>query len=83
MGHLIRAEEDDLRKTYALSAGGIRVAAGHKRRDRPRIKWYDQVLDACIDKRTKSGILLPKWSTDMRRDEAIQRSIDTAEARVM
>ena len=41
MAHLMRAGEDDLTKTCTMNHNGIRASAGHKRRGRPRITWYD------------------------------------------
>jgi hypothetical protein len=71
MAHMIRSEEGDLTKTCAINNDGTRLNAGYKRTGRPRIKWYDQVMDACIQKLILLGILLPDWSEHMRHEEAI------------
>ena len=60
MAHLMRAGEDDLTKTCAIDHNGIRIYAGQKRTGRPRIKWYDQVLNACFDRLVSLGLLLPQ-----------------------
>ena len=72
MAHLMRAGEDDLTKTCAIDQNCTRVSAGHERTGRPRIKWYDQVLDACFDRLVSLGLLLPDWRDDMRIGEAVQ-----------
>ena len=71
MAHLIRSEKDDLTKTCAINHDGSRSNAGCKRTGRPRIKWYDQVMEACIQRLISLGILLPDWNEHMRHDEAI------------
>ena len=71
MAHLIRSGEEDLTKTCAINHDGSRLNAGYKRTGRPRIKWYDQVMEACLQKLVMLGILLPNWSEYMRHDEAI------------
>ena len=78
MAHLMKVGEDDLTKTSAIDHNGIRIYAGHKRTGRPRIKWYDQVLNACFDRLVSLGLLLPNWRDDMRIDEAIHVVLETA-----
>ena len=65
MAHLMRAGEDDLTKTCAINHNGVRIFAGHKGTGRPRIKWYDQVLNACVDRLVSLGLLLPNWRDDV------------------
>ena len=77
MAHLMKAGEDDLTKTCAIDQNGIRIFAGHKRTGRPRITWYDQVLNACFDRLVSLGLLLPNWRDDMRIDEAIHMVLET------
>ena len=48
IAHRMRAGEDDLPKTCAVDHNGIRISAGHERTGRPRIKWYDQAMNACF-----------------------------------
>ena len=78
MAHLLRAEEDDLTKTCTIKNNGFRTSAGFKRTGRPRIKWYDQVMNACFNRLVKMGLLLPNWSEDIRVDEAKQIVLHTA-----
>ena len=78
MAHLMRAGEDDLTKTRAMNHNGIRVSAGHKRQGKPRVEWYDQVMNACFDRLIFLGLLLPNWKDEMRRDEAIPIVLEAA-----
>ena len=71
MARLIRSGEEDLTKTCAINHDGSRLNAGFKRTGRPRIKWYDQVMEACLQRLVTLGILLPNWTEYMRYDEAI------------
>jgi len=71
MAHLLRSGEEDLTKTCAINHDGSRVSAGHKRTGRPRIKWYGQVMKACLQRLVSLGILLPDWSEYIRAEEAI------------
>ena len=71
MAHLMRSGEEDLTKTCAINHNGSRVSAGHKRIGRPRIKWYDQVMEACLQMLVSLGVLLPDWSEYIRTEEAI------------
>ena len=59
MAHLMRAGEDDLTKTCAINNNGTRISAGRKRKGRSRIKWYDQVMNACFDRLVSLGLSLP------------------------
>ena len=81
MAHLLRAEEDDLTKTCTISRDGFRISAGFKRTGRPRIKWYDQVMNACFNRLVKMGLLLPDWKEDIRVDEVKQIVFQTPENR--
>ena len=47
MAHLLRSEEIDIMKTCTVDNNGFRITAGFKRTGRPRIKWYDQVMNSC------------------------------------
>ena len=78
MAHLMRAGEDDLIKTCAIDHNGFRISAGHKRTGVPRIKWYDQVMNACFNRLVSLGLLLPNWRDDMRIGEAIHKVFETA-----
>lgn len=78
IAHLVRAGEDDLTKTCAIDHNGIRISAGHKRTGRPRITWYDQVMNARFSRLVSLGLLLPNWRDDMRIDEAIHMALETA-----
>ena len=78
MAHLLRSEENDVLKTYTVDNNGLRVIAGFKRTGRPRIKWYDQVMNSCFNRLVKMGLLLPNWKEDIRVDEAKQIVLQTA-----
>ena len=78
MAHLIRSGEEDLTRTCAINFDGSRLNAGYKRIGRPRIKWYDQVMEFCIQKLVTLGILLPDWYDHMRHDEAILMVVTAA-----
>ena len=72
MAHLLRSEEGDIMKTCTVDNNGLRIAAGFKRTGRPRIKWYDQVMNSCFDRLVKMNLLLPNWREDIRDDGAKQ-----------
>ena len=78
IAHLMRAGEDDLIKTCTIDRNVIRISAGHQRTGRPRIKWYDQVTNACFNRLVSLGLLLPNWRDDMRIDEVIHMALETA-----
>ena len=78
MAHLLRADEDDLIKFCTMNNDGFRISAGFRRTGRPRIKWYDQVMNACFNKLVKMGLLPPNWREDIRVDEAKQMVLQTA-----
>ena len=78
MAHLLRSEENDLMKTCTVDNNGLRVTAGFKRTGRPRIKWYDQVVNSCFDRLITMGLLLPNWKEDIRVDEAKQIVLQAA-----
>ena len=78
MAHLLRSEENDIMKTCTLDNSGMRITAEFKRTGRPRIKWYDQVMNSCFDRVVKMNLLLPNWREDIRDDEAKQIVLQTA-----
>ena len=78
MSHLLRAEERDITKTCTVDHNGLRISAGFKRTGRPRIKWYDQVMNSCFERLITMGLLLPSWREDIRVDEAKQIVLQTA-----
>ena len=78
MAHLLRPEENDIMKTCTLDNNGMRITAGFKRTGRPRIKWYDQVLNSCFDRLVKMNLLLPNWREYIRDEEAKQVVLQTA-----
>ena len=78
MAHLLRSEENDLMKTCTVDNIGLRVIAGFKRTGRPRIKWYDQVMNSCFDRLVNMTLLLPNWREDIRDDGAKQVVLQTA-----
>ena len=78
MSHLLKAEEDDITKTCTIDRDGLRISAGFKRRGRPRIKWYDQVMNSCFDRLITMGMLLPNWREDIYVDEAKRIVLQTA-----
>ena len=78
MAHPLRAEEENLTKTCTINHNGSRISAGFKRTGRPRIKWYDQVMNACFNRLVSMGLLLPNWREDIRIDEAKQIVFQTA-----
>ena len=78
MSHFLRAEEDDITKTCTIDRNGLRTFAGSKRTGRPRIKWYDQVMNSCFDSFVTMGMLLPNWREDIRVDGAKQIVFQTA-----
>ena len=78
MAHLLRVEEDDLTKTCTINQNGFRISAGFKRTGRPRIKWYDQVMNACFNRFVKMGLLLSNWREDIRVDGAKHMVLQTA-----
>ena len=81
MAHLLRSEGNDIMKTCTLDNSGMRVTAGFKRTGRPRIKWYDQVMNSCFDRLVKMNLLLPNWGEYIRDDEAKQVVLQTAMSR--
>ena len=78
MAHLLRAGEDDFTKTCTINHNGSRISAGFKRTGRPKIKWYDQVMNACFNRLVSMGLLLPNCREDIRIDEAKQIALQTA-----
>ena len=78
MSHLLRAEESDITKTCTVDHNGFRISAGFKRTGRPRIKWYDQVMNSCFERLVTMGLLPPNWREHLRVDEAKQIVFQTA-----
>ena len=78
MAHLLRAEEDDITKACTINRNGRRISAGFKRTGRPRIKWYDQVMNSCFNRLVTMCLLLPNWREDIRINEAKQIVLQTA-----
>ena len=78
MSHLLSAEENDITETCTVDHNGLRISAGFKRTGRPRIKWYDQVMNSCFERLITMGLLLPNWREDIRVDEAKQIVLQTA-----
>ena len=78
MSHLLGAEASDITKTCTVDHNGFRISAGFKRTGRPRIKWYDQVMNSCFERLVTMGLLLLNWREDIRVDEAKQIVRQTA-----
>ena len=78
MAHLLRAKGDDLTKTCTINQNCFRISAGFKRTGRPRIEWYDQVMNACFNRLGRMGLLLPNWREYFRIDETKQIVLQTA-----
>ena len=78
MAHFLRSEENDIMKTCTLDNSGLGVIAGFKRTGRPRIKWYDQVMNSCFDRLVKMSLPLPNWREYIRDEEAKQIVLQTA-----
>lgn len=81
LGHLIRASDEDLTKTCTLTARGNRVCAGWKRVGRPRLKWYDTVMNLAIEMLQEKGIIIGDWEAHMRREEVVSLVMTIAESR--
>ena len=78
MPHLLGAEASDITKTCIVDHKGFRISAGFKRTGRPRIKWYDQVMNSCFERLVTMGLLPPNWREHLRVDEAKQIVFQTA-----
>ena len=78
MAHLLRSGENDIMKTCTVDNNGFRIIAGFKSTGRPRIKWYDQVMNSCFDRLVKISLLLPNWREYIRDDEAKRVVLQTA-----
>ena len=78
MSHLLGAKETDITKTCTIDHNGLRISAEFKRTGRPRIKWYDQVMNSCFDRLVTMGMLLPDWRENIRFDEAKQVVLQAA-----
>ena len=79
--HLPRAPEDGEMKKIAVQPNGKRVWAGFRRVGRPKLKWYEVVRPATINKLTSLNILLANWENEMSEIEMLQMIIDTAHDR--
>ena len=79
--HLPRAPEDDEMKKISVQPNGKRVWAGFRRVSRPKLKWYEVVRSATIDKLTNLNILPANWKNEMSEIEMLQMIIDTAHDR--
>ena len=64
--------------TCTVDHNGLRIIAGFAGTGRPRIKWYDQVMNSCFEQLITMGLLLPNWREDIRVDEAKQIVLQTA-----
>ena len=79
--HLLRAPEEDEIKKVSIQPNGERIWAGHRRVGRPKLKWYEVVRSAIIDKLTLLNILPANWKTTISEIEMLQIIIDTANDR--
>ena len=79
--HLLRAPEEDEMKKISVQPNGKRVWAGHRRVGRPKLKWYEVVRSAVIDKLTILKILPANWKAEMSEIQLLQIIIDTASDR--
>ena len=68
-------------KTCTLTARGDRVCAGWKRVGRPRLKWYDTVMNLAIEMLQEKGVIIRDWEAHMRRDEVVSLVMTIAESR--
>lgn len=81
LGHLIRTSDRDLTKTCTPTGQGSRVCAGWKRVGRPRLKWYDTIMNLAIEMLQERGTIIGDWEAHMRREEVISLVTATAESR--
>ena len=79
--HLLRAPEDGEMNKISVQPNGKRVWAGFGRVGRPKLKWYEVVRSATIDKLTNLNILPASWKNEMSETEMLQMLIDTAHDR--
>ena len=79
--HLFRAPEDDEMKKISVQPDGKRVWAGFRRVGRPKLKWYEVVRSATIDKLINLNILPANWKNEMSEIEMLQIIIDTSHDR--
>ena len=68
-------------KKISVQPNGKRVWAGFRRVGRPKLKWYEVVRSATIDKLTNLDILHANWKNEMSEIEMLQMIIDTAHDR--
>ena len=45
LGHIVRSDLNDPVRTSTITEDGSRAKAGFKRVGRPRLKWYDMVIE--------------------------------------
>ena len=79
--HLLRAPENDELKKISVQPNGKQIWAGYRRVGRPKLKWYEVVKSAIIDKFTILDILFANWKADMSEIEMLQIIIDTVNDR--
>ena len=79
--HLLRAPGDDEMNKILVQPNGKRAWAGFRRVGRPKLKWYEVVRSATIDKLTILNILPANWKHEMSETEMLQMIIDTAHDR--
>ena len=65
--HLFRAPEDDEMKKIAVQPNGKRVWAGFRRVGRPKLKSYEVVRSATINKFNNLDILFANWKNKCRK----------------
>ena len=68
-------------KNISVQPNGKRVWAGFRRVGRPKLKWYEVVRSATIDKSINLNILFANWKNEMSETEMLQMIIDTAHDR--
>ena len=68
-------------KKISVQPNGKRLWAGFRRVGRPKLKLYEVVGSATIDKLTNLNTLPANWKTEMSEIEMLQMIIDTAHDR--
>lgn len=68
-------------KKIAVQPNGKRVWAGFRRVGRPKLKLYEVVRPATMDKLTNLNILLANWKNEVSEIELLQIVVDTAHDR--
>ena len=79
--HLLRAPRDNKMTKVSVQPNGKRIWAGFRRVGRPKLKWYEVVRSATIDKFIILNILQANWENEMSETEMLQMIIDTAHDR--